>query len=116
MSSGIFQFASYESNVATLVFPCRVQPETIEAWNPDGGAITNGLPSVKVRGGKREFGIFCRRVTGTWVTAPAGYQAGGSVTVPVFTKAAFEAIVKGAVLGYLGGTFRVVGIIPEQVR
>lgn len=116
MSAGVFTQATYESDVAANKYPCRVQPETITAWNANGGVVTAGLPRVRVRGGRREFGVYCRRISGTWTTAPAGYETAGSVVVPVFTKAAYDAISLNASLAYLGGNFVVVGKSPEQVR
>lgn len=116
MSSGVFVGASYESDRAGQVYPCRVQPETITGWNPDGGAVTAGLPRVRVRQGRREFGVYCRRISGIWDSPPSGYEAGGTVIVPIFTKAAFDAISLNQLLVYLGGDFTVIGKSSEQVR
>lgn len=113
MSAGVFTTARYETD-AGAVAAVRVQPETIFAANPTaGGAVT--IPGkVPLTRGRRTFGIRPRIVYGVWTTAPAGYKAGGSVRISIFTPTAYQAIGVDDVLTYNGGTVRVTGKTGES--
>lgn len=114
MSAGSFVSAKYTLDIGGAL-PCRIQPETITAFNPDGtGTIIAGVGRIKLSSGRREFGVSPRTVTASWTTPPAGYKAGGSVRIPIFTPTAFAAITLGQVLTYLGGTATVSGKNPEK--
>lgn len=115
MSAGAFTTAGYAKNGGIVIYPVRVQPETLAAWNPTGGAPTPGTPRIRVRQSRRSFGIYCRRISGVWTTAPAGYKAGGSITIPIMTDTAFGAIDLDEELAYLtGGLIRVTGKSSES--
>lgn len=115
MSAGAFSSAGYAKNGGVVIYPVRVQPETLTAWNPSAGNATAGTPRIRVRQSRRSFGIYCRRISGVWTTAPAGYKAGGSVTIPIMTEAAFGAIDLDEELVYLtGGLIRVTGKSSES--
>lgn len=114
MSAGGFVGATYTLDGGSSL-PARIQPETITSFNPDGtGTIIAGVGRIKLSSGRREFGVSPRTVTASWTTAPAGYKAGGSVRIPIFTPTAFAAITLNQVLTYLGGTCKVTGKNPEK--
>ena len=108
MSAGPFLFSFYETDDLE-VLNARVQPETVNAFNPaPAGPATWGI-SANMTGGTHQNGVNARVVYGKWVTAPAGYLAGGRVVLPILTNSGYSAISKGDILTYLGGTFRVTG-------
>lgn len=114
MSAGTFVIGKYTLNNGTAL-PCRIQPETITAFNPDGtGTIIPGVGRIKLSSGRREFGLSPRVVTASWTTPPAGYKAGGAVRIPILTPTAFAAISLGQTLTYLGGSATVSGKSPEK--
>lgn len=116
MSSGVFDSAVYESEAGAF-YPCRVQPETITAFNPTAsGTPDAGVGRLKLSKGRREFGVVPRVITGVWTTAPTGYKTGGTVRIPIFTPSAFADITEEDVITYLGGTLRVSGRIPEKTN
>ena len=100
MSTGAFETGKYEQNGGTNVWPCKAQPETkgltlsgVANAYPTAGA-TAGLPRIKLRKSRREFGLPIRTVTveltadGTGVTADM--DAGTLHTVPVFKESVWE--------------------------
>jgi len=115
MSSGAFTDVLYELDTVTGALPGKVQPETITTFNPTATAtVISGVGRIKLSAGRREYGVSPRTVSGVWTTPPAGYKAGGTVRLPIFTKAAFSDIDFNDSLTYLGGTFRVTGKNPEK--
>ena len=114
MSAGVFAASIYGTDTGQGL-PCRIQPETISAFNPASAVtVVPGVGRIRLSNGRRQFGISPRTVSGTWLTPPSGYQAGGSVKIPILTLTTYQAIVLGATLTYLGGTFKVVGKTPEK--
>lgn len=123
MSAGKFEIGKYEQSTGGNVWPCRAQLET-KALSLGGAAnaypaagATAGLPRVRLRKGKREFGLAIRTVTvqltaaGTGATAE--YEINTLHTVPVFTQAIHDGYVFGAVGTYLGIACKCVGKFPE---
>lgn len=117
MSAGSFVIAGYETD-AGAVRPVRVQPETIiAAANPEAaGTITGSL--VRVSGGRRKIGTKTRSMTlkQNIGAAVAGFQPTRSTTLPVFTKAAFDALAIGTPVTYNGSAWTVSGKSPEAGR
>lgn len=117
MSQGSFIIAKYETD-GGAVRPIRVQPETvIAAVNPQGdGSLAGSL--IRVSGGKRKIGTKARNMRlKTNVGAPVdGFQATRSITLPVFTKDAFDALSIGQTVTYNGATWTVSGASPESGR
>lgn len=114
MSAGAFSTAVYEDDNGDG-FAAKVQPESINAFNPNGTAAITQRGRIKLSSGRREFGLAPRTVSGVWITAPAGYKAGGTVKIPIMTKAAWDAIDLNESLTYLtGGSFRVTGKNNEK--
>lgn len=113
MSSGVFSDAKY-SDDQDRVYACRVQGETLTAWNGTAAGAVSVKGRIKVSAGRREAGLSPRTVSGKWVITPAGYAPGGTVKLIVFTKAAFDAIALNDVLAYNGATFKVTGKNPEK--
>lgn len=123
MSAGRFEIGKYEQATGGNVWPCRAQLETKgltlggAANAYPAAAATAGLPRIKLRKGKREFGLAVRTVTvqltsnGTGATAE--YTEGTLHTVPVFTQAVHAGYVFGAVGTYLGIACQCVGKFPE---
>lgn len=118
MSAGKFQDRIYVTN-SDAVYSIRVQPETITPWNENGtGSILPGSPSVAVSKGRRTIGINARVARFRWVgtSAPAGYDPSGIITVPILTRAAFQALTKGISYPYLTGGLELVGKSEEAIR
>lgn len=115
MSAGAFSFGFYETDEGDIV-NARYQPETIiPTVNPAAsGPATFGI-TASLQGSMRKNGVNARRVLGKWVTAPTGYLTGGTVSLPIFTQNAYDAITKGDVITYLGSTFRVTGKVGEKL-
>lgn len=112
MSAGVFETAKYEQQSGSNIWPCKAQTETKSltlggtANAYPAGAVTAGLPRVKLRKGRREVGLPIRTVTVELTAAGTGAQAeyalGTLHTVPVFSKAAFDAYQEGTTGTYLG--------------
>jgi hypothetical protein len=123
MSVGVFESARYEQISGSNIWPCRAQPETkgltlnsVANDYPVSG-VTAGLPRIKLRKGKREFGPTIRTVTvkltaaGTGATA--GYLADTLHVVPVFTNATHASYSINQTGTYLGIACQCVGKFPE---
>lgn len=118
MSEGAFVKSRYEMDDGNNT-RIRLQPETITSWNPvpTSTTIVGGLPSAKVNKGKREYGIGARYVTLQWETAPpTGYKSGGYIKVPILTADAYDGLVVGEVVEYLGANAIVINKQPELVK
>lgn len=115
MSSGVFTAGFYQTDDGEIL-NARYQPETIIAGvNPAvSGPATFGI-SANLSGSMKKNGVNARRVYGKWLTAPAGYLAGGRVVLPILEGAAYDAIDKGDEITYLGGSFRVTGKVSERL-
>jgi hypothetical protein len=126
MSAGQFLDSKYASNDG-LVFPVRLQPETLAltlggtANTATADAIDAGLPTLVTRKSRKGFGVHPRSVTvrltadGTGQTAD--YEAEGTLhTIPVLQAATWEGYTKGATGTYLGIACILVSKTPEQVR
>lgn len=112
MSAGDFTDAFYQTDAGKIT-TIRIQPETLTltlnavANASAAGPPEAGLPSAKVSGGRREFGINARlirvRFTGT---LPPGYSGGKSIlTLPVMSQTVFAGYSKGQTGTYtLNGT------------
>lgn len=116
MSAGRFERSFYESN-ANDIYPCRVQPETITAFNPAAGGPANQPISAQMRGSRRSIGMHARYITLEWDGAPpAGYDDRTLQRVPILTPTAYDAINLNDTVTYLGATATVVGLNPEKRR
>jgi hypothetical protein len=100
--AGKFIIANYERDDGSIG-PIRVQPETVTEWNEQADGSKTGY-YIKARGSKKSYGVHARSVTLTRaVGTGAAYNAATvSLTVPVFTKAGWEALSAGDVLEYNG--------------
>lgn len=121
MSAGAFQLAKYESNSGS-VYPVRVQPETL-ALTIDGNA--NAEPAgavtidqlVKVSRSRGEYGVLPRKVSIRFTgTAPTGYKADQTYTIPVLTEAVWDAATRTTAANYLGVAAEVVSRSSESIR
>lgn len=114
MSSGSFISSFYEDDNLNIR-PCRIQPETITAWNaaPTGPATRD---RIRIGGGKNESGRKARyvRLVRNIGAVVDGIQPVQRLSVPVLTTAAFDAITEGGDLDYLGNTYRVTSKIGES--
>lgn len=117
MSAGSFVVAGYQTDLGETR-PIRVQPETvIAASNPEqAGTIEGSL--IRVSGGKRRIGIKARSMTlkQNVGAAVAGFQPTRSITLPVFTLAAFNDLAIGTVVAYNGTNWTVSGKSPQSGR
>lgn len=102
--AGKFTIAAYERDDDS-VGPIRVQPETITSWNPEATGSLEGY-FISARGSKKSYGVHARTVTLTRaVGSGAAYNAATvSVTVPILTKDAWDALSAGQTLAYNGVT------------
>lgn len=124
MSAGAFEDAKYESIDGLYIWPCRAQPESkaltlnsVANAYPDDD-VTEGLPLVKLRKGKREFGPTIRTVTVEFTENPTGPQAdylgeGSQLVVPVFKQSTWAAYGKGQTGTYLGTAVKFVSKFPS---
>jgi hypothetical protein len=122
MSSGAFDNSKYESNSGVIYF-AKVQPETLAATiggtaNAEPAGSVTGEPSAKMSGGRREIGVIARRVSVAWDDggAPAGYEDGSSVSIPIMTPTLFDSISRGDAVSYNGGSGTVSGKTPEVIN
>jgi hypothetical protein len=113
MSAGAFANSFYETDSGEFA-AVRVQPETINAFNPAGAGPATIPGKVPLTRGRRTFGIRPRIVYGVWTTAPTGYKSGATVRVSIMTPTAYQAIAIDDDLTYNGGTFRVTGKTGES--
>lgn len=125
MSAGPFETIKYLADAANGggVYPVRVQPETY-ALTINGvvnaaatGTLSAGATLARVSGGKRRYGLKCRTVRVKFTgTAPTGYAAGSTVSLPVFTPTAFASYTIGQTGTYLTQAIKVVGRSTESLR
>lgn len=113
MSAGAFTNARYETNGGEVA-AVRVQPETVNAFNPTAaGAVT--IPGkVALNRGRKAFGIRPRIIYGVWTTTPTGYKGGATVKINILTPTAYDAISIDDSLAYNGGNIRVTGKTGES--
>ncbi len=123
MSAGNFVLAKYESNAAKT-FVVKTQPET-EALSLAGtvnasgvGTVDDGLPSAICSGSRKRIGVHCRTVSFKFTAAPAagGYEVGSRLTLPVLTKASWDAYVRGSAGVYLGAAIIRTGKADETIH
>jgi len=117
MSAGAFTLEFYETNEGGI-HPIRVQPETlILGTNESAVGPATGEGSASATGGRRRIGINARKIRVTWTTtAPTGYKAGGTITIPILTPDSWNALNKGDTFTYLGNEVKVLGKTPEYVN
>ena len=122
MSSGPFDDVIYEAN-SGLFYAARVQPETLgltlggTANAAGAGPVTPGLPSARISGGRRSYGVFMRGVRVVVTAAGTSDLSVGSViTLPLLTPDAFATAGRGATGTYNGATVRSLGTIPERIK
>jgi len=125
MSAGAFENGRYESIDGLYIWPCRAQPESkgltldgvANAYPTDG--VTEGLPKIRLRKGKREFGPTVRTVTVRMTAAPTGPQAdylglGSLLTIPVFQQSTWASYGEGQTGTYLSTAVEFVGKFPTS--
>lgn len=116
MSQGSFEIRGYETD-AGATRPIRVQPETVTAWNPvQAGTIEGDL--IRVSGGRRKIGRKARsvRLKQNLGAVVNGIQPTRTITLPVFTLTAFQALAIGQTVAYNGGNWVVSGVSGEAGR
>lgn len=119
MSAGAFEDAKYEQAGGVNIWPCRAQPESkgltlnsvANAYPSD--AVTANLPKIRLRKGRREFGLPIRTVTieltadGTGATAE--YLEGTLQTIPIFVESVWNGYAEQQTGTYLGIACKFVG-------
>lgn len=116
MSAGRFNKTAKYETANGVVRPVKVQPETITVWNPEPAGTSEGA-FVRVGGSRRGYGTTARLCRFEWQGAPpAGYDARGTITLPILTAAAFNGLTFGTDYAYQGGTIRLLGRTSERSR
>lgn len=121
MSAGNFVDSIYETNAGNFC-SIRVQPETLTleldgSTNDAGAGPVDQEASAIANGSRRGIGVNARRVRLRWTAAaPDGYDAAGTVTVPILAPALFNALNRQSTGTYLGAAVEVVGRTPEYVN
>ena len=120
MSAGNFLRSRYESDAGNI-HPIRVQPENIAAnINSANAAPTGDIDvaiSARVSGGSRQLGLTARKIRHAFTaTPPTGYAADSIVTIPILTRAVFNAISTTDPGTYLGVAVEVVGKTSESSK
>lgn len=123
MSAGKFEIAKYEQATGGNIWPCRAQPETkgltLNSVTNDypTASVTAGLPRLRLRKGKRQFGISVRtvtvRLTADGTGSVADYKQDTIHVVPVFKQSVHDGISIGQTGTYLGIACVVVGKFPQ---
>lgn len=121
MSAGPFTRTSYRGNDGQN-YPIRVQPETLLATFgttvnvAPTGPPDAGLPTARVGGGKRRFGLRARGVVITFPEdPPAGYKAGSYIRIPVLLDTVWNGIATFQAVTYLETTGAIVVSKYEEV-
>jgi hypothetical protein len=125
MSVGNFTDSKYEA-ADGKIYPIRIQPETAQAViasdtnNAPAGAVTGGLPTLRISSGRRGFGVHPRYIivelTANGTGANAGYTSGRKLKVVSLTPAFSNGLVKGSTGTYLGIACKVITIVPELIK
>lgn len=112
--AGGFVNKYYEpDNVATLgTMNIKVDTDTVALTaggtenDGTGTAPTKLLPTVYAKPRARRYGFYARTIAVEFAAAnvPTGYKAGQRLSVPILTKALFDAINPGDDVTYLGKT------------
>lgn len=99
--AGGFIRGFYTSNEGE-VYSCRVQPESITSWNQNSSDPVTGNVRAYTKGSRRRYGVHARRVTLSRAVGSAGDydSARVSVSVPIMTPSAYNALFVGQVLTY----------------
>lgn len=113
--NGPFTLSKYESDEGTI-YPIKVQPETITTFNAEPSGSVTGKLFVKVSNHKRSYGISPRRVTLGIEVGTAPLQATKYLTLPILSKASFDALVIGQTASYDGQSWKVQSKIKESGR
>lgn len=116
MSGGRFNKTAKYETADAVVRPIKVQPETITTWNPEPAGSSAGA-FIRVGGSRRGYGSTARLARFEWNGAPpAGYDARGTITLPILTAAAWNGLVFGLDYAYLSGQLRLLGRTSERIR
>lgn len=101
--SGAFTKGFYVTDEGE-VHSCRLQPETLTSWNSNGAGPTTSDISAYAKGSRRRNGLHCRRVTlSRQVGSGEDYDSATvTVTVPIMTNSAYNALSVGDTLAYQG--------------
>jgi hypothetical protein len=123
MSSGPFVDSRYENLAGNVVYPCRLQQETLDldiggsTNDAPVAAVTTGVARIKLRKGKREFGPTIRTVTVEMTAAGTGLNAyaevGDRFILPILSNTFFNGISVGDTGTYLGAACEVKAKFPE---
>lgn len=122
MSAGAFTRGKYQDD-NTVIHPIRVQPETIAATFgttaniEPSGSIDDGVPSAKVSGGRRQFGVNARFAVIAFTSdPPTGYKLNSPIKIPILTLSTYAGISKGQTVDYLDKTAIVLYKRGEQIN
>jgi hypothetical protein len=116
MSAGRFNKTAKYETADGAVRPIKIQPETITTWNPEPAGTSSGA-FVKVGGSRRGYGATARLARFEWNGAPpAGYDARGTITLPILTPAAWNGLTFGTTYAYQGATLNLLGRTGERIR
>lgn len=115
--AGRFLTAKYEGD-NQLIYPIRVQPETIFGTNVEpGGGITEDQ-RARVSGSKRAYGLKARSVTFSRVVGTDENYSGGTIyaRIPWLSIASYQALAVGTTESYQGVDWVVASKSAESNR
>ena len=126
MSAGVFIITVYEADDGKI-FPIKTQPETLLlSITTDSGTVTNGapdgsagsgLPTARVGGSRREYGVFARGVRIKFVgDPPANYKPDSPIFLPILKKGDLAKITRSNTGTYLTKPIKVLGIVKEKIN
>ena len=114
MSSGPFVILGYECDNGD-VRPIRVQPETETVQNTEAtGSVAGAFVFAKRK--SKGYGTFARQVVLSQTVGLLNNTAKKYISLPVFTKAAYDDLAPGMDFEYNGDTWKVASLQPERSR
>lgn len=99
------------------VHPIRMRPDTAAAVGSAGAGVTITNPiRVKISKSKRQAGIRCRGLNIARVVTSGTVSIVEYAFLPILTPTAFADFAENDTLSYKGTTWRVAGLVSEDIN